>query len=39
MGHVTEMEDGSRGDDERVINESPGRGKVCLRRRGGSVCE
>lgn len=32
VGDVTELEDGFRGDDERMINESPRRGKVLLRR-------
>lgn len=31
------IEDGLREDDGRMIDESLGRGKVCLRRRGGSM--
>lgn len=37
---VTEIKDGLREDDGKIIDESLGGGKVCLRRRGenSSIC-
>ena len=39
-GDVTEIKDGWMEDDGKMMDESLGRGKVCLRRRGenSSIC-